>query len=116
MTGGAVATVSLMASGPTPFPVAARDLLRTTVLDALRDQLRTQAWTEIRMADVARRAGVSRQTLYNEFGSRADLAQAFVLREVDLFIDAVTDAVLAHYGGDASRANVLPSKRARYGL
>ena len=41
------------------------------------------------MADVARAAGVSRQTLYNEFGAAAELAQAFVLREADLFLDAV---------------------------
>lgn len=93
----AAATVGGMpAEQPTPYAVAARDLLRTTVLDAVREQLRTHPWTEIRMADVARRAGVSRQTLYNEFGSRAELAQAFVLREVDGFVDAVTDAVLGH--------------------
>ena len=93
----AAATVGgVPAEQPTPFAVAARDLLRTTVLDAVREQLRTRPWTDIRMADVARRAGVSRQTLYNEFGSRAELAQAFVLREVDLFVDGVTDAVLGH--------------------
>ena len=84
------------AEEPTPFAVATRDLLRTTVLDAVREQLRTHPWAEVRMADVARRAGVSRQTLYNEFGSRGELAQAFVLREADLFVDAVTDAVLGH--------------------
>jgi AcrR family transcriptional regulator len=83
-------------AGPTPFPVAARDLLRTTVLDALREQLRTKTWAEVKMADVARLAGVSRQTLYNEFGSRAELAQALVLREADHFLDAVQEAVLAN--------------------
>ena len=87
---------AVRAEEPTPFAVATRDLLRTTVLDAVREQLRTHPWTDVRMADVARRAGVSRQTLYNEFGSRAELAQAFVLREVDLFVDAVTEAVVAH--------------------
>jgi AcrR family transcriptional regulator len=81
---------------PTPYTVAARDLLRTTVLDAVREQLRTQPWAAVRMADVAKLAGVSRQTLYNEFGSRGDLAQAFVLREVDRFIDAVEEAVAAN--------------------
>ena len=93
MTGAA--TVSVVA-GPTPFPVAARDLLRTTVLDAVREQLRTKPWAEVKMADVAKLAGVSRQTLYNEFGSRGELAQAFVLREADLFLDAVRTAVTSN--------------------
>ena len=91
-----------MSGGPTPFAVASRDLLRTTVLDAVGEQLRTRSWGEVKMAEVARLAGVSRQTLYNEFGSRGELAQAFVLREVDHFVDAVQEAVLAH--GDASAA------------
>jgi AcrR family transcriptional regulator len=83
-------------AAPTPFSVATRDLLRTTVLDAVREQLRTKTWGEVKMADVARLAGVSRQTLYNEFGSRGELAQAFVLREADLFLDAVKEAVTAN--------------------
>ena len=33
------------------------------------------------MADVAAAGGVSRQTLYNEFGTRDEFAQAFVIRE-----------------------------------
>ena len=92
MTAGTVPGVA----GPTPYNVAARDLLRTTLLDAVREELRHKSWAAIRMADVAKVAGVSRQTLYNEFGSRGDLAQAFVLREADLFLDAVQQAVLAH--------------------
>jgi len=80
----------------TPYAVAARELLRTTLLDAMREQLRTRAWADVRMADVARAAGVSRQTLYKEFGSRHDLAQAYVLREVDRFLGAVEEAVTAH--------------------
>ena len=88
------ATVGRVAGqAPTPFSVAARDLLRRTVLDAVREELSTRPWSEIKMADVARLAGVSRQTLYNEFGSRGELAQAFVLREVDHFVEAVQHAV-----------------------
>jgi AcrR family transcriptional regulator len=48
------------------------------------------------MAAVARSAGVSRQTLYNEFGSRRELAQAGVLREVDRFLESVEAAVTLH--------------------
>ena len=43
------------------------------------------------MAEVARAAGVSRQTLYKEFGTRQEFAQAFVLREADRFLGDVED-------------------------
>jgi AcrR family transcriptional regulator len=39
------------------------------------------------MLDVAAAAGVSRQTLYNEFGSKDALAQALAMREAQRFID-----------------------------
>ena len=80
----------------TPYAQAARELLRTTLLDAMREQLRQRAWADVTMAEVARAAGVSRQTLYKEFGSRGELAQAFVLREVDRFLGTVEEAVRAH--------------------
>ena len=55
--------------------MAARELLRSTLLDAARAELASRRWTEITMADIARAAGVSRQTLYKEFGSREEFAQ-----------------------------------------
>ena len=87
---------------PTPYPVAARELLRSTIFDAVREQLRTRPWSEVTMADVATAAGVSRQTLYKEFGSRFDLAQAYVLREADRFLGAVEEAVTAHLDDPAT--------------
>jgi AcrR family transcriptional regulator len=39
------------------------------------------------MLDVAAAAGVSRQTLYNEFGSKDALAQALAMREAQRFLD-----------------------------
>ncbi len=54
------------------------------------------------MADVARAAGVSRQTLYKEFGSRDEFAQAFVLREGDRFLAAVEEAVRARCDAPAA--------------
>jgi AcrR family transcriptional regulator len=80
----------------TPYPQAARRLLRETLLGAARDELQGRAWSEITMADVARAAGVSRQTLYKEFGSRDEFAQAFVIHEGERFLDAVDAAVRAH--------------------
>jgi AcrR family transcriptional regulator len=79
-----------------PYPVAARELLRNTLLDAACDQLRARRWTDVTMADVAAAAGVSRQTLYKEFGSREEFAQALAQREADRFLNAVAEAVYGH--------------------
>jgi AcrR family transcriptional regulator len=84
------------ASGRDPYPVAARRLLRETLFEAARDELQQRAWSEITMADVAGAAGVSRQTLYNEFGSRSEFAQAFVIHEGERFLDGVEAAVRQH--------------------
>jgi AcrR family transcriptional regulator len=85
-------------SARTPYAVAARELLRDTLFDAARHELEQRAWSDVTMADVAAAAGVSRQTLYKEFGSRDEFAQAFVLREADGFIGAVEGALDAHMG------------------
>jgi len=79
-----------------PYAVAARELLRNTLLDAAREELRTRRWADVTMADIALAAGVSRQTLYKEFGSREEFAQVLVMREADSFLLAVEDAVAAH--------------------
>jgi AcrR family transcriptional regulator len=80
----------------TPYALAARELLRNTLLDGARDELQRRPWAEITMANIAAAAGVSRQTLYKEFGSREEFAQAFVMREGDRFLLDVEQAVLAH--------------------
>jgi AcrR family transcriptional regulator len=80
----------------TPYPVAARELLRNTLLDAAREELRERRWSQITMADVALAAGVSRQTLYNEFGTREEFAQVLVMREASRFLDSVEQAVTAN--------------------
>jgi AcrR family transcriptional regulator len=92
-------------NGRTPYQEAARELLRQTVFDAARDQLGRQRWSEITMADIATGAGVSRQTLYNEFGNRNEFGFAFVIHEGERFMDDVETAVLAHT--DDPRAAVL---------
>jgi AcrR family transcriptional regulator len=79
-----------------PYAVAARQLLRDTLFDAARDELQQRAWADITMADIARAAGVSRQTLYKEFGTRDEFSAAFVIREGERFLDAVEQAVREH--------------------
>jgi AcrR family transcriptional regulator len=92
----ATATIGAVAATRTPYPEAARQLLRETLFAAARDELQQRAWSEITMADVASAAGVSRQTLYKEFGSRDEFAQAFVIHEGERFLDGVEAAVLEH--------------------
>lgn len=72
--------------------------MRDVVLDAMRRELLSKDWSAITLSDVARTAGVSRQTIYNEFGSRQGLAQAYALRLADRLVDDVSRAVDAHVG------------------
>jgi AcrR family transcriptional regulator len=85
-----------------PYAQAARELLRDTLLDAARDELERRGWAQITMSDIAAAAGVSRQTLYKEFGSREAFAQAFVMREVGRFLAAVELAVNEHLDDPAT--------------
>lgn len=102
MPAGAAATMEAMTStreparARRPYAVAARQLLRDTLFDAARDELQQRAWADITMADIASAAGVSRQTLYKEFGTRDEFSAAFVIREGERFLDAVEQAVREH--------------------
>lgn len=95
MTAGA-ATIGEMPSARTPYPEAARELLRQTLFGAARDQLQQRPWSEITMSDIAGVAGVSRQTLYKEFGNRNEFGLALVIHEAERFLGEVEEAVLAH--------------------
>ena len=56
---------------------------RTAIFAALRALLLERPWGEVTLEAVARDAGVSRQTLYNAFGSRYGLAQAYTVHLAD---------------------------------
>ena len=62
-------------------------LLRDAVVDAMRELLTRRDWSSITLAAVAEAAGVSRQTIYNEFGSRQGLAQGYAIRLADRLVD-----------------------------
>jgi AcrR family transcriptional regulator len=66
------------------------------LLDAVGDLLSDRTWSAVRMADVAERAGLSRQTVYNSFGTREGLAQAYVAREAAGFLAAVERLIEAN--------------------
>lgn len=79
---------------------AARELL----LDAAFTALGTRPWHGVRMVDVAAAAGVSRQTLYNEFGSKDGLARALVRREAEAFLAGVEHSLATTRDADAPDA------------
>ncbi|MEU2227194.1 TetR/AcrR family transcriptional regulator [Streptomyces sp. NPDC018347] len=71
---------------------------RESLLDAARRALARRPWSAVRMVDVAASAGVSRQTLYNEFGSKDGLARALVRREADGYLAGVERALAGPAG------------------
>lgn len=55
-------------------------------------------WSRVTMARLADEVGVSRQTVYNEIGTKPALAEAMILRELDRFLGLVTEAFDDHPG------------------
>jgi AcrR family transcriptional regulator len=80
------------------YSEASRGLLRDLILDGMRELLLTRDWSAITLSDVARAAGISRQTIYNEFGSRQGLAQGYALRLADRLVDQIDDAIEGNAG------------------
>ncbi len=74
---------------------------RESLLDAAYDAALAGEWTRVRMIDVALAAGVSRQTLYYEFGSKDALAEALALREAARWMAGADDAIVGHDGSPA---------------
>lgn len=66
--------------------------LRDRLLDAAVRITRRDGWGRVTMALLADEVGVSRQTVYNEFGSRTGVADAMVRRDLDGFYVAVGHA------------------------
>ncbi|MGW3681884.1 TetR/AcrR family transcriptional regulator [Streptomyces prasinus] len=69
---------------------------RESLLDAAYTALACRPWSAVRMVDVAAAAGVSRQTLYNEFGGKEGLARALIRREADGYLAGVDRALTVH--------------------
>lgn len=66
---------------------------RESLLESAYTALARRPWSAVRMVDVAAAAGVSRQTLYNEFGSKEGLARALVRRAADGYLAGVERAL-----------------------
>jgi AcrR family transcriptional regulator len=63
--------------------------VRERLLDAAQSMIEDAGWSSITMSGVAGVAGVSRQTVYNEFGTKHGLAEQLALRELQRFLAVV---------------------------
>ena len=68
--------------------------VRERVLDAAQVVIEDSGWSTVTMVGLAARAGVSRQTVYNEFGTKHGLAEQLALRELQRFLDVVRDRMV----------------------
>ncbi|WP_245156003.1 TetR family transcriptional regulator [Nocardioides sp. 503] len=72
------------------------ETMRARVVDAAVRLTSETGWAHVTMARLADEVGVSRQTVYNEIGSKAGLAEAMILRELERFLGVVTVAFDEH--------------------
>ena len=83
----------LQVGGERPADAAARTTpLRAEILAATVEITSQSGWSSVTMARLADVVGVSRQTVYNEVGSKPALAQAVVLDELARFLAVVAEA------------------------
>lgn len=81
-----------------PAPIAAERTTRDAALNAVAGLLQQRNWSKISLSHVAAAAGISRQTLYNEFGNRSGVAQAYAIRLGERFAGLVSQSILANEG------------------
>lgn len=93
---GQAAAERAAVSGRRSFREETRQRLRDSVLDAFFEQIIAVGWKQVRLADVAEQVGISRQTIYNEFGSKEAIGQELVLRETEAFLDGTLRHLEAH--------------------
>ncbi|MDP1879081.1 MAG: TetR family transcriptional regulator [Actinomycetota bacterium] len=63
--------------------------LRQRIIGAAAERTSGSGWSSVTMSGLAADVGVSRQTVYNEIGSKPALAAAMVGHELSLFLAAV---------------------------
>jgi AcrR family transcriptional regulator len=70
--------------------------MRERIVEAAVAMTTESGWSGVTMAALADRVGVSRQTVYNEIGTKPELAEAMILHELDRFLGVVTQAFDDH--------------------
>ena len=79
---------------PTRYP--SEPSTRERVIAAAAELTAESGWASLTMGKLATRAGVSRQTVYNEIGTKPELGEVLVLTELAGFLQAVEAAFDAH--------------------
>lgn len=78
----------------TSFGERVRGQLRAELLAAAAAIVVEGGWQRLRMQVIADEVGVSRRTVYNEFGTKARLAEALILQVTERFLDDVERVLL----------------------
>jgi AcrR family transcriptional regulator len=73
--------------------VGGGDVLGERILDAAIEAASIHGITRLSVADVAKRAGVSRPTLYKRYPSKDELVAAAIVREAARVVEAVEQAI-----------------------
>jgi AcrR family transcriptional regulator len=66
--------------------------MRERIVEAAAAMTTESGWSAVTMGALADRVGVSRQTVYNEVGTKPGLAEAMILHELERFLGVVTAA------------------------
>lgn len=98
---------SVAVADPDPLPLlaslggTAEDL---RLLDAARTEFISHGFRRTSIGDIARRAGVSRPTLYRRIGDKDDIVRRVVLREVAGFFG---EHVAQHWSAESARERMI---------
>ena len=72
--------------------VDAASTTRERIVRAAAELTTGNGWAWVTMTKLAEAVGVSRQTVYNEIGTKSALAEAMILHELDRFLELVNTA------------------------
>ena len=98
-TGAMTSGVAAPGTTPVPLRTSFRSQVRQRALEVALEQTVERGWDGVRMSRVAELAGVSRPTLYKEFGDKQGLADALGLAEAHRFVGGAVDALQTTPGG-----------------
>lgn len=79
-----------------PLRLTFRQHVRDRALDAVRALTVEKGWSGVRMGDIAALTGVSRPTLYKEFGDKQGLGEALIMQETERFLVGISRTLDAH--------------------
>ena len=92
-------------------PTVHATTMRGRIIEAAIETTSRDGWSAVTMGGLAEQVGVSRQTVYNEVGSKPALAEAVVAHELEGFLSLVGMAFDVHHDdpvADAEPADSSP--------